>query len=318
MVISFRLVKKNVTLPSKWCDLLRYVYIFHNRNYPPYSEEGGRYDPALFYTLKPGASRFEAPEFSTILQTNSAGFRDDEASLNYPELIFLGDSYTMGWGVGQEESFAELLENAMKVKGLNLGIPSYGTARELLSLQKTTLDSCRLVVLQFCTNDSEENRQFIANNLQLNISSEASYRQHRRLNLLYQCYYPLKYVQGVLWLLEKKITVHYYAEDLEKMPESASPQNIEDFFTIVAELKKVFGGNILLFHLGVGTATAEVTQQWQSWLAKHPLEGVYVFPAYQFLLPEDYFLLDTHINIYGHQKLAAALEKYIAEKGLLR
>jgi hypothetical protein len=121
-----------------------------------------------------------------------------------------------------------------------------------------------------------------------------------------------------LRFLEKQITVWLTAEDDEKMPESVSAQSVEDLFTIVAELKKVFDGNILLFHLGVGRATPEVTQQWQSWLGKHPLEGVYVFPAYQFLSPADYFLLDTHINIFGHQKLAAALEKFIVENGLLR
>ena len=48
----------------------------------------------------------------------------------------LGDSYAMGWGVEQGESFPEILEAATGLRVLNAGVPSYGTPRELLMLER--------------------------------------------------------------------------------------------------------------------------------------------------------------------------------------
>lgn len=38
------------------------------------------------------------------------GLRDSNAALNQPEIICIGDSHTMGWGVEQEETFPKLLD----------------------------------------------------------------------------------------------------------------------------------------------------------------------------------------------------------------
>ena len=74
----------------------------------------GEYDPELTYRLRPGACTFSELEFVTDYRINSLGVRDDEASLDGPEIIVLGDSFAMGWGVEQQESFLEQGEIAMK------------------------------------------------------------------------------------------------------------------------------------------------------------------------------------------------------------
>lgn len=84
----------------------------------------------------PRATRmiYDTPEFHYTVDTNSLGFRDREFSVEAdPEVIkiaVLGDSFTYGWGVAEEESWPRILENMLRQKGypavvLNLGKPGY-------------------------------------------------------------------------------------------------------------------------------------------------------------------------------------------------
>src|SRR5262247_1177276 len=61
--------------------------------------ECGRYDPRLTYMLRFGGCHFTNVEFDTDIKVNSFGLRDDEDSLKDPEVIVLGDSQAMGFGV---------------------------------------------------------------------------------------------------------------------------------------------------------------------------------------------------------------------------
>ena len=51
---------------------------------------------------------------------NALIIQHDENSLDFPEIIFLGDSYAMGWGVEQEENFSSLLENKINEREYEL------------------------------------------------------------------------------------------------------------------------------------------------------------------------------------------------------
>ncbi len=72
-----------------------------------------------------------------MYRINSFGVRDDdESSLHNPKLVFLGDSFTMGWGVDQEQTYAFLTGKKLGVRTLNAGISSYGTFREMVLFSK--------------------------------------------------------------------------------------------------------------------------------------------------------------------------------------
>jgi hypothetical protein len=97
----------------------------------------GKFDPELFYTLKPGEFEFGSRGFKkNRFFANSLGLRDSEESLHKPTIIVLGDSYAMGWGVEQNQTFAKLLESQTRLKTLNCGISSYGTVREIKMLDR--------------------------------------------------------------------------------------------------------------------------------------------------------------------------------------
>ena len=137
--------------------------------------ECARYDPELAYTLRPGQCQYSGREFSTTVRVNSAGFRDDEGSLEAPSVVVLGDSYAMGWGVEQDETFAARLESLLDVTVLNAGISSYGTVRELAALGRVDRDSLRMLVIQYHSNDVVENLTYAENRDSLPIMSARDY-----------------------------------------------------------------------------------------------------------------------------------------------
>ena len=91
-------------------DGLRRIYIEEDWSVVQADLDMVEYDPEVTYLLTPTASRHVNREFDTTIRGNSAGLRDDEASLTSPDVIVLGDSYAMGWGVEQEEAFPQALE----------------------------------------------------------------------------------------------------------------------------------------------------------------------------------------------------------------
>ena len=131
-------------LPEEWRDLpsLRSVYAFD----------------------QPGVRGVNA---GALFETNSAGFRGPERSLEKPPGVFriavIGDSFAMGWGVKQEDTYAARIERTLtdrhpnrKIEVLNLGLAGQDTtaAVERLHVLGLPFDP-DLVVVGFTVNDLE-------------------------------------------------------------------------------------------------------------------------------------------------------------------
>jgi lysophospholipase L1-like esterase len=133
-----------------------------NVSYVQFEPDCAQYDAQLGYTLRPGNCTFENAVFSTEISVNSAGLRDDEASLLAPQIIVLGDSQAMGWGVENGQAFADVIEAETGKRTLNAGVSSYATARELLMLSRLDRSNLETVVIQYSDNDAWENRTYLA------------------------------------------------------------------------------------------------------------------------------------------------------------
>lgn len=155
--------------------LARKIY-WANVSYVQYLPDCARYDSELGYTLRPGSCVFENTGFSTEIDVNSAGYRDDEASLDAPEIVVLGDSQAMGWGVGQGKAFADIIEAETGRRTLNTGVSSYGTARELMTLDRLDRSNLKTVIIQYSDNDAHENRRYLSDGT-LSAMSEETYTQ---------------------------------------------------------------------------------------------------------------------------------------------
>jgi hypothetical protein len=190
--------------PSAIRNFLGFEY-FYRRHIIQLDERFARFDPELLYTLRPGAFTFANVEYSTAYAVNSLGVRDDERSLAQPEIVVVGDSYAMGWGVQQDETFPQVLERRTGRRVLNTAVSSYGTVREMLMLNRVDLRTATTLIVQYCSNDFNENEEFERNgNRHVSSSRDAWLRAAvppRRVPR----YWPLPMVYGAATWIKRGI-----------------------------------------------------------------------------------------------------------------
>ncbi|HEU5146194.1 MAG TPA: hypothetical protein VFT90_05750, partial [Chryseosolibacter sp.] len=108
MLLSYTLTNP-ASVPDFLLPHYQWYYATSDRNIFQVTD-CAEYDPDFYYRFKPGSCIFENREFSVVNHFNSAGLRDDEGSLDNPSIVVMGDSFTMGWGVSQEDAFPQVLE----------------------------------------------------------------------------------------------------------------------------------------------------------------------------------------------------------------
>ena len=121
---------------------------------PPLTE----YDPVLGQRIKRNFECVrETPEFRMRFSSNSLGWRGPEPAGPQAEIVFLGDSFTMGYGVDDGREFPQLLGRALAVPVANLGLGGTGQGRwaPLLRGEASTFQP-KTVVLQLSSNDVED------------------------------------------------------------------------------------------------------------------------------------------------------------------
>jgi hypothetical protein len=93
--------------------LLRLVNPSMSYGYMPQEIRASYLRPSTFILseLRPSnRSRFKMLEFDTTVITNSLGLRDNEVDFTKPRILCLGDSFTFGYGVENDETFCARLE----------------------------------------------------------------------------------------------------------------------------------------------------------------------------------------------------------------
>lgn len=114
-------------------------------------------DPVRHHKFVPNTnSRVEQPDFSYIQHVNNIGLRGKDTSFRKPphhyRILMLGDSFTMGKGVEDDQTFSALLEEELNrekkcgttvVEVLNGGVDSYAP---ILSFFQLSTDLSRLEV----------------------------------------------------------------------------------------------------------------------------------------------------------------------------
>jgi len=123
------------------------------------------YDPIYGKRLKPNlhATRI-APEFCIAINTNSLGMRDPEPTKPLTDgIVFVGDSFTMGYGVQDSEAFPALIRAGLEKHGLtipvvNTGMGNNGNGRWVKFFEHDAAKfHPRIVVFQVMANDFDDN-----------------------------------------------------------------------------------------------------------------------------------------------------------------
>jgi hypothetical protein len=120
-------------------------------------------DDSIIYTLQP---HLDLTFMRARVVTNSCGMRSPERPIVKPPGVFrialLGDSFAFGWGVAQEATFAQKLENSLnriasgakRFEVLNFGTPGYSTFQEVALFEEQGLDfNPDAVLVYFVQND---------------------------------------------------------------------------------------------------------------------------------------------------------------------
>lgn len=293
--------------PQKIRNTIGYLYA-NERNTIQFDPACARYDSGLGYTLKPGACTFSGREFTSEYRINSVGVRDDEKSLYHPGIIVGGDSFAMGWGVNQDETFAQRLEQKSGTTVLNAAISSYGTAREMMILKRIPTDRLRWLVIQYCGNDLEENRSFYLHGNRLETMSPEEYRRYADLNLRSQIYFPGKY----LWVkIKKKIDEFNRTRSTEK---PLDKDEIDLFINAIVHSGLDLRQTKLIVFVMNGR-NPDDNRAFPEALKKRIAGGGYppfiaemtVLDFSTSLKNEHFYVLDDHLNSRGHEVVADAL-----------
>lgn len=306
-----------------------HLYYMHELDIIQFQPQCARFDDELFYAMKPGDCRHRSVEFDCVYSFNSMGLRDDEASLNKPEIIMLGDSYTMGWGMDNEKIYPSLVERATGMKTLNVSVSSYGTAREFIFLRKLDLSNLKYLVIQYCTNDFDENRQYIDDGFNLKIQSREFYETTVQNHVSRVKYRPFLYMSTLIkavWgridgshltkpQIAKASVSKVFSKNSEKKAasENATPEDsVRYFLEIAGSMPNLAGVQIIVMNISGPVYT---TPSFIRTLSKMKNDASYpefvrtmkLIDVCDHVKTEDYFILDCHLNEKGHRKVADAV-----------
>ncbi len=301
-----------------WHYAVQQYYLDFEREVLQYDPLCTRYDAEVTYTLKPGRCNFRSKEFSTEIKINSAGFRSREEALTKPRLVVLGDSFAMGWGVSEGQTFADQMGTSTGLTTLNTAVSSYGTARELIVLKRVDMTQARYLIIQFCDNDERENREFLGNQGHLPIAAESEYQHAAKLSRIGKSYYPGKMTLHLLPYLRSAYQQRQYLETAFIDPAQAremaqnfvdtlllSPVKLDDLQLVVFQLNGRFRNSP-----GFAKALQIIRDS-----GRYPkfVSDMIIIDTTEFLAESDYYYFDDHLNERGHKKLADVL---IARLGL--
>jgi hypothetical protein len=298
-------------IPTVILPAFRAYYTEHLRSAIQMEPNCAQYDQELFYTLKPGTCSFTNAEYNTTVRVNSLGIRDDEESLKSPEVVLLGDSFTMGWGVEQDSTFESHLERNLGTKVLNAGISSYGTVRELKLLKRLPTNRLKTLVIQYHDSDLIENREFSKATDSLIISSEEKYRQTSEMVRNRIGYYFGKHTS----LMTKFILKQQLGRLGDRKP--TDHEDVQYFLNAFTKLPIVDTVNVIIFEASSygnphNKFIEALEKELKSNSFKTPLKirTLNVQPA---LSSDDFYVLDDHLNASGHRKIAKLLAQVIEE-----
>jgi lysophospholipase L1-like esterase len=129
-----------------------------------YAKEIKQVDPDPLIGHRHAPNR-KALLMGVMVETNSRGLRDREFAFEKPtgtlRIVMLGDSFTEGWGVPEQDTFSKRIErlyaeHGVKAEAINTGVGNWNTVQEVeLFLTDAYRYHPDIVVLNFVFNDAE-------------------------------------------------------------------------------------------------------------------------------------------------------------------
>ena len=321
LVAALRMPSVTAHAPAVVLGFAQKVYRHFQRNLIQFDSQCARYDPSLGYTLRPGTCEFGNLEFSHQFRINSRGLRDEESALTAPDVIFLGDSQAMGWGVAQEEAMPQALARRTGLKVLNAAISSYGTVRERMLLDTLDRSALRAVVLQYCDNDSPENQAFVNAGGRLPIMSEARYEAAAAATARDARYYPGKYV---FRLVLKALHLEEPEADQARLDPTLTPAAEARLFIrafLEAGDASLVGVPIVVFEVNSNPAVPRRFIQALGEVKQDPayppaIRNMVLIETEGAFGRQDFYVIDDHLTAQGNDLVARLVARALADAGV--
>ncbi len=310
-------------IPAKFLPGFRYYYENYERDILQYNNKISIYDSSVFYKMKPNDRfLFTNVEFSDSVFTNSLGFRSDENSAANKKIICAGDSYTLGWGVQQQETYCNQLQNLINMPVLNTAMSSYGTAREIATVKKLDLSGVKYLIIQYSYNDFEENESYACHHDSLIISSKNVYD-----TICDELEWSKKYFPGKCFFTISKIILSKKLSDLKEkffkknIHETKTNHNdisAQYFLEVLKnsgiDFKKI---RVIVFDI---CEYQQLNNDFINALEKHLAlpensqffnNNIHLLRVTDVLSPKDFYILDGHIQATGQKKIALQIAHLI-------
>ena len=253
-----------------------------------------KFDQYLLYVPKIGNCSFDNIEFKTNLNFDKynrihKSFLDTNKDEN--GIAVLGDSYAMGWGVNDNQTYSSILEKKINRKVFNQGVSSYGTIRQVKKFINSDIkDKTKKIIIHYNLNDLSEN-----NNLDINkvYDKESS-------NLIFK-----NKKIDFFWILRQwKRSFRLIFNEIKKtIINNKSDIVIVDlnkhFSKVESILKKnsIFNNKKIII-LFIKEPKMTVVDN----LKKSPNKNI------EYLIldlnKDNFFIVDDHLNVLGHQTIA--------------
>jgi lysophospholipase L1-like esterase len=223
-------------------------------------------------------------------------------------IAVLGDSYAMGWGVNDRETFANILQDEVKRPVYNLGVSSYGTVRELLRLQQSALiDKVDTILIQYAGNDLMENAALDQEErfLQAKALFQEMFNRERSSS---DRTIPESIQRALAYAIEKPIRT--LRDTFFKAP--SRNQFAPHYQNLIPVLKKFAP---LLSKKRVVVFCVE-----EDGFENFPIGKDRTIRNLEFvdlkLDADDFYVIDSHLNSVGHAKVGRMLAGYLSEPAI--
>lgn len=280
------------------------------RNIWQYNEDCYELDEDLIYKPKIGKCNFENVEFKTILNFDENGrIHNSSFNKNFKKIAVLGDSHGMGWGVNDDETFSNLLQNFTQRKVYNLSVSSYATEIQIKSfLKHPDIDNIDTVIIQYDFGDLRDNLKFP---IDTKLASKI-YNEKRKNYLEIQ----KKALKRNFEFAVRAIISHYMPNKIKSFLKTYVIKNNKNTITIddkehkknILIILKYYqeylkDKKIIIFFTS-GNGNTETPSNWIENNEYSTLDIEFIDIK---LSNDNYFIIDDHINKKGHEVLAYKL-----------
>ena len=290
-----------------------------------------QFDPVLGKVLKKNFSTTRwTPEFTMRFSTNSMGNRGPEPKSDMPSdapvILFVGNSFTEGYGVDDGDEFPQLVAKRLKdlkgdqqVRIINAGIGDTGTGRALRLVRDFAPKEAgpTLLVLEIMANDFDDNDRdgfFFINSSGVIVERNQALKPSmlQKMQPLFEKIPGLSqshFFAATQQVLKTALAKHPPAQEDESVRHDRQRSLLLKLVNEILELARGRGWSAVVMTVELSDQDNEIIQAVASRFGAKML----IVPS-KARRPDLYYVVDGHWNKAGHEYVAAALRPIVEQE----